>query len=149
MHAWAEVCHLSKSSKSVLIGFLCGIGWRIIDSLHINYISNSAILRNNYISLLSDLCACIHVMKKWRHKGSHSSAVSSLNHLIVKCCFVWKQSQIWTSRLKKKKRKKKKKKKKKKEKHFGHLASFCFNTFSMLFSPLGVLFVMKTLEDEW
>jgi len=26
-------------------------------------ISNSAILRNNYISLLSDLCACIHVKK--------------------------------------------------------------------------------------
>ena len=26
--------------------------------------SNSAFLRNNYISLLSDLCACVHVKKK-------------------------------------------------------------------------------------
>jgi len=33
-------------------------------SPHTNSISNSAILRNNYISLLSDLCACIHVKKK-------------------------------------------------------------------------------------
>ena len=43
---------------------------------HTNSISNSAIIRNNYISLLSDLCACVHVKKKWRHKGSHSSSVS-------------------------------------------------------------------------
>ena len=32
-------------------------------SQHTNSISNSAILRNNYISLLSDLCACVHVKK--------------------------------------------------------------------------------------
>ena len=32
-------------------------------SPHTNNISNSAILRNNYISLLSDLCACVHVKK--------------------------------------------------------------------------------------
>jgi len=30
-------------------------------SPHTNYISNSAILCNNYISLLSDTCACVHV----------------------------------------------------------------------------------------
>jgi len=42
-------------------------------SPHTNSISNSAILLNNYISLLSDLCACVHVRKKWRRKGSHSS----------------------------------------------------------------------------
>ena len=35
-------------------------------SPHTNSISNSAILRDNYISLLSDLCTCIHVKKKWR-----------------------------------------------------------------------------------
>ena len=45
-------------------------------SPHTNSISNSAILRNNYISLLSDLCACVHVKKKWRRKGTHSSSVS-------------------------------------------------------------------------
>ena len=32
-------------------------------SQNINSISNSAILCNNYILLLSDLCACIHVKK--------------------------------------------------------------------------------------
>ena len=32
-------------------------------SQHTNSISNSAILHNNYISLLSDLCACVHVKK--------------------------------------------------------------------------------------
>jgi len=34
-----------------------------LPSQHTNSISNSAIVRNNYISLLSDLCACIHVKK--------------------------------------------------------------------------------------
>ena len=32
-------------------------------SPHTNSISNSAISHNNYISLLSDLCACVHVKK--------------------------------------------------------------------------------------
>jgi len=53
-------------------------------SPHTNSISNSAILHNNYIPLLktskfkvqSDLYACVHVNKKWRRKGSHSSSVS-------------------------------------------------------------------------
>ena len=31
--------------------------------VHTNCISNSAILHDNYISLLSDLCACVHVKK--------------------------------------------------------------------------------------
>jgi len=43
---------------------------------HTNSISNLGILRNNYISLPSDLCACVHVKKKWHHKGSHGSSVS-------------------------------------------------------------------------
>jgi len=51
-------------------------------SPHTNSISNSAILCNNYISLLSDLCACVHVKKIWRRKGSHSSSVSGSNHLV-------------------------------------------------------------------
>ena len=33
-------------------------------SPHTNCISNSAIWHNNYISLLSDLCTCVHVKKK-------------------------------------------------------------------------------------
>ena len=62
-------------------------------SLHTNCICNSAILCNNYISLLSDLCICVHVKKKWCCKGSHSSSVNGANHL---------------ERLQKKKKKKKK-----------------------------------------
>ena len=41
-------------------------------SPHTNCISNSAILCNNYILLLSDLCACVHV-KKLRHWVCFSS----------------------------------------------------------------------------
>jgi len=33
-------------------------------SPHTNSISNSVILRNNYISLLSDLCACVQCSKQ-------------------------------------------------------------------------------------
>ena len=51
-------------------------------SLLTNSISNSAILHNNYILLLSDLCTCVHVKKKWRCKGSHSSSVSGSNCLV-------------------------------------------------------------------
>ena len=50
-------------------------------SPHTNSISNSAILRNNYISLLSDLCACVYGKKKWRRKGSHSSSVNGSSRL--------------------------------------------------------------------
>ena len=70
-------------------------------------ISNSAILRNNYISLLSDSCACVHVNKRCHCKGSHSSSVSGKKQwagalLSEKCCcFVLNHcervTQIWTS----------------------------------------------------
>jgi len=50
--------------------------------IHSLLTNNSAILRNNYISLLSDLCACANVKKKWRRKGSHSSSVSRSNRLV-------------------------------------------------------------------
>ena len=50
---------------------------------HTNSISNSAILHNNYILLLSDLCACVHVKKKWYREGSHSSLVSGSNCLVT------------------------------------------------------------------
>ena len=104
-------CHLSQSNKSVLTGILssCMQHWLknhwpdqalFKHSLHTDCISNSAILHNNYISLLSD-CALVHVKKKWHHKGSHSSKVSGSNCLVrlqtwkkwwagallsVKCC---------------------------------------------------------------
>ena len=62
-------------------------------SLHTNSISNSAILRNNYVSLLSDLCACIHGKKKWCRKGSHSSSVSGSNRLVW--LRTWKKAMGW------------------------------------------------------
>ena len=62
-------------------------------SPHTNSNSNSAILRNNYISLLSDLCACIHVKKKWHRKGSLSSSVSGSNHLVW--LQTWKKPMGW------------------------------------------------------
>ena len=86
-------------------------------SPHANSISNSAILRNNYISLLSDLCACVHVKKNGVVKeaivlqlavriascdfkpGKKQWAGSLLSGKC--CCFVWKPqwrvTQIWTS----------------------------------------------------
>ena len=99
---------------------VCSIGWRIIDqtrlikhSLHTNFISNSAIWHNNYILLLSNLCACVHVKKKWHRKGGHSSSVSGSNRLVRLqtwkkwwagallsgkcCCFVWKP--LWKSHI--------------------------------------------------
>ena len=62
-------------------------------SPHTNCISNSAFLRNNYISLLSDLCPCVHVKKKWRRKGIHSSSVSGSNHLVR--LQTWKKALGW------------------------------------------------------
>jgi len=37
---------------------------------------------------------------------------------------------------------------KKKKKHFGCLVTFWFGTFMCISAPLGVLFIMKILEDE-
>jgi len=50
-------------------------------------------LRNNYISLLSDLCACVHVKKKWCHNRSHSSSVSGSNRLVQ--LQTWKKTMGW------------------------------------------------------
>ena len=66
---------------------------------HQLYVFNSAILHNNYISLLSDLCTCI-----------------------VKEAIVFQ----WVVRT----------------------PSWDFKPMRCFLSPLGVLFVMKTLEDE-
>ena len=41
------------------------------------------VIQQSYVSsLLSDLCACVHVNNKWRSKGSHSSSVSGSNRLV-------------------------------------------------------------------
>ena len=163
MHAWAEVCHLLQSNKSPPTGFLCSIGWRITGFLqtllHTNCISNSVILRKNYISI------CAHAYT-WRKNGVVKEAivasVSGSNRLMWLqtcekvmgwCTAQWKMllfcaktivkesCKFELARLKKKKKKKeKKKKKKKKEKHFDHLVTFWFSTFVMLFSTTWCVF---------
>ena len=162
MHAWAEVCYLLQSSKSLLTqasyavlaeesltrpGFLQTLP-------HTNSISNSAILRNNYISLLSDLCACVHVKKygvvkeaivlqwavqiaSWDFKPGKKRCAGAL--LSEKCCcFVqkpsWESCKFQLARLKKK----------------NNLDVWRLSGSVLLrciLAPLGVLFVIKTLED--
>ena len=90
----------------------------------------------SYISLLSDLWACVHGRKKWHRSAvRHSSSVSSSNRLVWLqtwkkvigwCTAQWKMllfcvkrvTQIWTSLSEE-------------EKHFGRLVSFWFGTFAM------------------
>ena len=124
-------------------------------SPHANSISNSAVLHKNYISLLSDLCACIHVKKNGIVKEAivlqwvvritscdfKPGKSNELVHCSVKNAVLCENhcervTQIWTSPSEEE------------EKHFGCLVTFWFGTFAMLLAPLGVLFVMKTLKDE-
>ena len=80
---------------------VCSIGWRTIDqallkhqvnngwqtlSLHVsvntNHVSNSTILSNNYVLLLSDLCACVEVKKMALIMKPYSSSVIGSNCLV-------------------------------------------------------------------
>ena len=92
--------------------------WLSSNTPHTNSIPNSAILCNNYISSLNDLCACVHVKKKGVVKevivlqravrialcdfkpGKKRWAGALLSEKC--CCFVQKPNhlevmQIWTS----------------------------------------------------
>jgi len=96
---------------------------------------------------------CAHASYMWRKKlrrnGSHSSSVSSSNRLVWLrtwkkamgwCSAQWKMLLFYAKTIVKESRKfelARLKKKKKKEKHFGHLATFWFGTFAMLFSATG------------
>ena len=135
MHAWAAVCHLLQSSKSPLTGFLCSIGWRTIDQTRlssntprtstVSLIQQSSV-RNNYISLLSDLCACVHVKKngglkeaivlQWAVRIARVTSNLGESDGLVHCSV--KNAAVL-------------------------VPSRCFLV------PLGVLFSMKTLDDEW
>ena len=129
-------------------------------SLHTYCISNSAILRNNYISLLSDLCACVHMKKKWHRKGSYSSSVSGSNRLVRLqtwkkamgwCTAQWKLLLFHAKTIMKESCKFElahlnKRKRRRNILAVGQLSGSVF--LQCLLAPLGVLFVMKTLEDE-
>ena len=108
-------------------------------SPHTNSISNSAILRNNYISLLSDLCACVHVKKNGVVKEAIVLVHCSVTNAAIMC---WNHrervTQIWTSHSEEEEEEEEEE-----EKTFsGSVLSRCF------LAPLGVFFVRKTLEDE-
>ena len=85
---YGAACPLSQASYAVLAEESQAF---IKHSPHTNSISNLTILSNNYSSLQkvqsskfkvqSDSCACVHVKKKWRRKGSHSSSMSGSNRL--------------------------------------------------------------------
>ena len=125
---------------------------------HYQQYSNSAILRNNYVSLLSDLCACVHVKKKWRRKGSHSFSVSGSNRLVWLqtwkkamgwCTAQWKMLLFCVKTNAKESRKFELARLKKKKENIlaiwrlsGSVLSRCF------LAPLDVFFVMKTLKNE-
>ena len=119
MHAWAEVCHLLQSSKSLPTGFLCSIGWRIID--HTSLSSNTP--RTLTVFLIQQSCViitfccqviCAHAYT-WRKNGNVMEAIvlqwavriSSCDFKPGKkrwagallsekcCCFIWKP--LWKS----------------------------------------------------
>ena len=163
MHAWTEVCHLLQSSKSPLTGFLSSIGWRITEAFfkhspHTNSISNSAILRNNYISLLSDLCACVHVKKngivkeaivlQWAPRvTSNLEKSDGLVHCSVKNAAVLcenhreRVTQIWTNSSEEEEEERK---------IFWPSGDFLvrYFNFAMIFSATGCVVRHETLEDE-
>ena len=119
-------------------------------SPHTNSISNSAILHNNDISLLSDLCACVHVKKNavvkeatviqwavwmalWDFKPGKKRCADAL--LSEKCCCIvrkplWKSRKFQLAHLKKRKKKN----------NLAVWRHFWFNTFAMLFSTTGCVF---------
>jgi len=68
--------------------------------------------------LQSDLCACVHVKKKWRRKGDRSSSVRGKNSLAGQTLSLARET---------------------KEKSDGWCTTFWFGTFAMLFSATGCI----------
>ena len=88
-------------------------------------------------SLMRPLC---QTSKLWKSDGLVN---------VTCCCFVWKSlwksQEFWTSPPEEEE-----KKKKKQERRKTFWLTFWFCTFAMLFfAPVGVVFIIKTLKNEW
>ena len=125
--------------------------------MHTNRISTSAILSNSYISLLSDLCTCTNE-DGVTNEAICSSSVNNSNWLVrLQSCETvmgWYTAQcklllycsktivkeFWTSQSEVEERK-------------NNILAIWWLSSSALswcfIAPLGMLFVMKTLKDEW
>ena len=132
-------------------------------SPHTNSISNSAILHNNYISLVGDLWACVYMKKKgvvkeaivlqWAVQSprvtSNLEKSNGLVHCSVKNAAVLceyhceRVMRIWTIACLKKEERRRKKNISPVLRVPGLVPLWCFLT------PLGVLLAMKTLDNEW
>ena len=118
-----RVASLSSQASSVHV---CSIGWRIIDQTRLS--SNTPCTPT--VFLIQQSCMIFttkwfvhmrtHEEKKWCHKGSHSSSVSSSNHLMglqpckkeMGCCTVlsgkcycFVQKPLWKTHTNLKKKK--------------------------------------------
>ena len=174
MHAWAEVCHLSQSSKSVLTGFFsrCTQYWlknHWPTRLSSNTPCTTVFLIQQSCKIITFRCLviCVHAYTwrkklKWSCKGSHSSSVSSSNCLVrlqtsIKkamgwCTALWKMLLFCAKSIVKESHKfelgRQRRRRRKKEKHFGRLATFWLGTFAMLLVPLSVLFIKSQSFTE-
>ena len=124
MHAWAKVCHLSQSNKSVLIGFLsrCMQYWLknhwpgFVQTLHVFMHTTVLLIQQSWtiiVLLLSDLCTCVQVFLKTVLQSCSSSVTALWGFKVAKkrwaatllsvncCCSVQNHpervTQFWTS----------------------------------------------------
>jgi len=92
-HAWAEVCHLSQSSKSVFTGLLSKCMTRAGSLQTLQLYSNLAISHNNHILLLSDFVRMHTREEKMASQRKPSSSVSGSNRLVR--LQTWKKGISW------------------------------------------------------
>ena len=107
-------------------------------SLQSNCISHSAILRNKYISLPSDLRACVHMKEKWCHKKKEIvlQLVARTTSRDLKPAMGWCTAQ-WKMLLSCKFELAHLKKKKKEGRTFWESGNFLFRYFCDAFSTTG------------
>ena len=153
MHAWAEVCHLSQSSKSVLTGFLSRCMVLTEESLTRHLIKH----KDNNGGKASH-CLVMHtnpLLIQWMWVIITFCETSKLwkSNELVHCSVLFGWKPLWKScNFEPAHLKKMKKKKKEEHKNKNVLANWWLYGLALLwcsFAPLGILLVIKTLEDEW